>query len=220
MGLEIGIGFYQKIDSNCENKTIKVKPILVEDIIKNLNQEDINWLALNSYKNIVFICGRNEINDKIANWASNKIDNPYECDYEITFNKNLDKYEMFDLEHNMKLIGTDIDELDKVIDFSSLKAQYEEDIEYFKNSIEELFNEIEILRVHQEAARTQIAFDGFQKQIDILKDRMSDINSLIVEYTSDKSDFSIGELWKNYINSIKIIMNNYEDIIVTMYASY
>lgn len=220
MGLEIGIEFYQKIDSNCENKMITVKPMLVEDIIKKLNQEDINWLTLNSYENTIFICGRNEINNNIVIWARNQIDNSDEFNYEITFNKELNGYELSGLEYNTKLVSADINDLEKVIDFNGLKAQYEKDIDSYEKTIEDSFNEIEILRVHQEAARTQIAFDGFQKQIDILKDRLDNINNLIDEYTNGASDFHIGEIWKNYVDAVKIIMNNCENIIVTMYVSY
>ena len=195
--------------------------MLVEDIIKQLNQEEINWLSLNSYQNTIFICGRNEINNKIANWVCNKIDNHYNhYDYEITFNTNLDGYEILDLEYNKKLISSNINDLEKVINFNGLKTQYEKDIDNYENTIEELFNEIEILRVHQEAARTQIAFDGFQKQIDILKDKINDIDNLIDEYNSGESDFELGTLWKAYIDTVKIIMNNCENIIVTMYVSY
>lgn len=218
MGLEIGIEFYQKIDSNCENKTITVKPMLVEDIIKKLNQEDINWLTLNIYENTIFICGRNEINNNIVNWACNKMGNP--CNDEITFNKELNGYEIFGSEYNTKLVSADISDLEKVIDFNGLKAQYEKDMDSYEKTIEDLFNEIESLRVHQEVARTQIAFDGFQKQIDILKERINDIDYLMEEHTNGNSDFDIAALWKNYIDTVKIIMNNCENIIVTMYVSY
>ena len=153
MGLEIGIEFYQKIDSNCENKTITVKPMLVEDIIKKLNQEDINWLTLNSYENTIFICGRNEINNNIVNWARKQIDNPDECNYEVTFNKELDGYEVLGLEYNTKLVSANINDLEYIK--SQLVEQFAKNIVIIDGLIDSIKTPLEMKKESNEHATNE-----------------------------------------------------------------
>lgn len=105
-------------------------------------------------------------------------------------------------------------------DFDEATRKHDATLKELNEQLVEMQQEVESIRTHQENAKTQVAFDGFTKQIEELKEEISCKKEVIKDYEEDDYDYNHYKWIKEDIERVEQIMKNDPDIVVVGYASY
>lgn len=118
-----------------------------------------------------------------------------------------------------KLCFLDIGDFKKLFDFESSEKQHQKVLHDITQSIRKKEEEIEKLRKFQLKAQTEVAFDGFQKQIDNLKIEIQEKEEYFAELSEDDYDYDHYQYIKEAFEDVEKVIAEDPNIIVTAYAS-
>lgn len=226
MGRECGFEFYK----------------LVNDKLANANVVH-EWLdEKKDMCNCLYICGRCEATDIFLNavWSKEKSKrHGYDSNEEL---KPEDKFVVCLLLNHPELDGFSIpwkieeynesykgwfykycyynlNEFKNLFDFERAQKEHDDTIKNYEDSITYCQNEVELLRKHQENAKTKVAFDGFEEKIEELKDKIEYYKEQIIDIKEYDYDYDHYMMIKKYLEAVETKIKEDEDLIVTAFAS-
>lgn len=104
-------------------------------------------------------------------------------------------------------------------DFEEAQKTHNACIQDYKDSVLEDKKEIELLRTHQEKAKTKVAFDGFEEKINELKENISSAKEAIREFEEDDYDYEHYMTIKSYIEKVEKVITEQPDVIAVAFAN-
>ena len=186
------------------------------------------------------ICGRCEATNKFSELFFEKKPNMYEwrdkLKPEERFSPNLllthpelDNLEVYKTKDDptykflpdwfQKYFYVGIDKFKAVFDFEKVEKEHNDLIQSYKDDIQKAEKEIENIRCHQEKATTEAAFNGFDKNIQKLKERIAEYQSSVQCLFEDDYDYDHYMLIKKYIEIVEKLIEEDPDLVVVAYFS-
>lgn len=105
-------------------------------------------------------------------------------------------------------------------DFIEAQEKHDDLLKELNEKLIDMQKEVESLRIHQENAKTKIAFDGFEAKIKELKEMIAFQKEYIKDKEEDDYDYNHYMWIKKDIERVEEIIKNDPDIVVVAYASY
>lgn len=118
-----------------------------------------------------------------------------------------------------KYFYMDLQKFKKLFDFDNARKEHNDYLMNLKLQNIKLQEEIESLRVHQENAKTKVAFDGFKEAIEDLKEEICSNDCTYKELEDDDYDYEHFMQIEDYIKKIERLIKENPDLIVTAMAS-
>ena len=106
-----------------------------------------------------------------------------------------------------------------MFDFDEAQKEHDDCIKRLKDRITDCQKEIESLRIHQENAKTKVAFDGFKESINEIKEEIQQNEMYIKETEEDDYGYDHYMYIKNDLEIAEKLMKDDADLIVAIYAS-
>lgn len=217
MGRHCGFEFYKLVDGKLE--AANVVPVFLDE-----NAKMCNWLNID---------GRCEATDIFLTLVTSK-EKPHGW-----FSKDVlpeDKYTAFLLMNHPELDGYEyhrddsdgwfrkyfyfgIDKFKKEFDFDKAQKDHDDWIKSLHEEIEECHQEIESIRIHQENAKTKVAFQQFEEIIHKLKEDISSTKCSINEIEEDDYDYDHYRWIKEMIETVESLIEEDKDLIAVAYAN-
>lgn len=105
-------------------------------------------------------------------------------------------------------------------DFDEAQDKHDNLLKELNDELVLLQKEMESLRIHQENAKTKVAFDGFEEKINEIKEKITYKKEYIKDIEEDDYGYNHFMWIKQDIEQVEIIMKENPDIVVVAYASY
>ena len=216
MGVEVGFEFYKLENGKLEETKI----------IESWNSTMCNYLntcgrcdATHIFVNMV---DQFEKQDDFSNNA--KPENKYSARVLLN-HPELDGYEdHFNEQINggwfIKYFFLELNTFKDCFDFEEAQEKHDSLLKELNEELISLEKEIESLRIHQENAKTNVAFDCFEESITKLKESVAYKREYIKDTEEDDYDYNHYMWIKKDIEKVEEIIKNDPDIIVVAYASY
>lgn len=215
MGVDVGFEFYKLENGKLE----------ATNIIKSWN---------NTMCNHLYICGRCDATNifvsmviQFENQDDFSNNAKPEDDYSVRVLLNhpeLDGYEDHSNEQIngwfIKYFFLELNTFKNRFDFEEAQEEHDSLLKELNEELISLEKEIESLRIHQENAKTKVAFDCFEESITKLKESIAYKREYIKDFEEDDYDYNHYMWIKKDIEKVEEIINNDPDIIVVAYASY
>ena len=215
MGVEVGFKFYRCINGKLEKA----------NIIKEYNDTC----------NYIFICGRCEATytfirlveqfEKEGSYKDEAKPEDKYSSYLLLNRPELDGYEDHDGEKYScgwykKYFYLSLEDFKSHFDFDEAQRKHNETLKELREELIEHQQEIESLRVHQENAKTKMAFECFEEKIKETKQIAIDKKEYIKDIEEDDYDYNHYMWIKEDIMQVEKIMEENPDIVVVAFASY
>ena len=224
MGRECGFSFYKLVN----NKLVDA-PVITVDYGNGHEQE-----------NYLNICGRCEATDIFLTAVCNKerchygwsktslkpeekytarllLNHPELDGFEV--HKDKADMEFGDPEWFTKFFYVGFEKFKNLFDFDEAQKEHDDCINVLKEEITNYRKEIESLRIHQENAKTKVAFDGFEESINEIKEKIQRNQTCIKETEEDDYGYDPYMYIKNDLEIAEKLMKDDADLIVAIYAS-
>ena len=225
MGRHCGFEFYRLIDGQFVEAKVAYNDWLSE------NENPSSWLQIDGRceATTIFL---NLVLSK-ENWTGffhNKDLKPEEkyTAYLLLNHPELDgfvrpwKIDEYDKEHEgwfSKYFYMGLESFISEFDFEQAQKDHDRWISDLKTEIRQYKKEIESLRVHQEKAKTEIAFNKFEDKINELKENIAVLKASIKEIQEDDYDYEHFMRIKMCIDQVEQIVKDYPDVIVVAFAN-
>lgn len=224
MGRECGFSFYKLVN----NKLVDA-PVITVDYGNGPEQE-----------NYLNICGRCVATDIFLTAVANKERHHYGWNepslkpeekytaYLLLNHPELDGFEVHednadfefeDSEWFTKFFYVGFEAFKSMFDFDEAQKEHDDCIKRLKDRITDCQKEIESLRIHQENAKTKVAFDGFKESINEIKEEIQQNEMCIKETEEDDYGYDHYMYIKNDLEIAEKLMKDDADLIVAIYAS-
>ena len=125
----------------------------------------------------------------------------------------------YPLEWFKKYFYIGFDRFEALFDFDAARKDHEDSLRRLREEIEGCHKEIESLRVHQEKAKTKVAFDCFEENIADIKERIDGLKETIKDLENDDYDYDHYICIENDLKTAKRISEEHPEIVVVAYAS-
>ena len=105
-------------------------------------------------------------------------------------------------------------------DFDEAQTKHDNYLKELNEELVDMQKELESLRMHQENAKTKVAFDGFEEKIKEIKESIKSQKNYIKDIEEDDYDYNHYVWIKQDIERVEEIIKNDPDIVVVAFASY
>ena len=105
-------------------------------------------------------------------------------------------------------------------DFDEAQEQHDNLLKELNDELVDMQKELESLRIHQENAKTKVAFDCFEEKINNLKENINYKKEYIKDVEEDDYDYNHYMWIKKDIERVEKIIDEDANIVVEAYASY
>lgn len=223
MGREVGFEFFWLID----NKLVPAE-VATED-----------WDFDPRKTSYIFTCGRCKATDIFLRAVENKESpNAYKRDA-----KPEDKYSAYLLMNHPEFDGFEVhkregdtgwdwyddwfkkyfyygfEDFKKLFDFEEAQKKHDDWLKDLDQEILDYQKEIESIRKHQEKAKTKVAFDGFEENIQKIKEYLLETQQSKKDIEEDDYDYLHYMSIKSHFEQVERIMKEDQSVVVAAFAS-
>ena len=215
MGVEVGFEFYKLVNGKLEEA----------NIIESWNNTMCNYLntcgRCDATQTFVNMVNQFEEQDDFSNNA--KPEDEYSARVLLN-HPELDGYEDHSNEQInggwfIKYFFLELNAFKNCFEFEEAQEKHDGLLKELNDELISLEKEIESLRIHQENAKTKVAFDCFEERITVLKENIACKREYIKDIEEDDYDYNHYMWIKKDIEKVEEIIKNDPDIIVAAYAS-